>query len=140
MLSHVSKEGPMRKSKKRIHRASYLANGQTVGPHLRSSAPELDRPLTRPLKAYAFDPSQGRLLGNQMSMAIRYQELDPGPVVRDYMTWDGVAVVDYDVTNNVYYEPVDLDDSRVLIRGGLDPLESDPRFHQQMVYAVATDT
>ncbi len=111
-----------------------------MGSHLRGSAPELDRPLTRPLKAYAFDPSQGRLLGNQMTMSIRYQELDPGPVVRDYLTWDGVAVMDYDVTNDVYYEPVDLDDPRVLIRGGLDPLESDPRFHQQMVYAVATDT
>jgi hypothetical protein len=94
----------------------------------------------RPLKAYAFDPSQGRLLGNQMSMPVRFEELVPGPTVRDPLAWDGVAVIDYDATNKVYYEPVDLDDRRVLIRGGLDPLESDPRFHQQMVYAVATDT
>jgi hypothetical protein len=28
----------------------------------------------------------------------------------------------------------------VLIRGGLDPSEVDPRFHQQMVYAVASET
>jgi hypothetical protein len=128
-----------KKPGKRVHRGN-SAEKRTVTSRARSSAPELDQPLSRPLKAYAFDPSRGRLLGNQMTMAVRYQELDKGPVVRDYLTWDGVAVVDYDATNDVYYEPVDLDDPRVLIRGGLDPLESDPRFHQQMVYAVVTDT
>jgi hypothetical protein len=51
-----------------------------------------------------------------------------------------IAIVDYDGANKTYYTPVDLDDKRVLIRGGLDPSESDPRFHQQMVYAVVTET
>jgi hypothetical protein len=106
----------------------------------RSAVLEIGNPITRPLKAYAFDPTQGRHLGNRMSMAVRYQELDPGPVVRDHNTWDGIAVVDYDATHGVYYKPVDLDDPRILIRGGLDPIEADPRFHQQMVYAVVTDT
>jgi hypothetical protein len=100
---------------------------------------EIPPPATRPLKAYAYDPSQG-LLGNQMQLAVRYEELDPGPVVRSRDTRDGVAVIDYDASNKCYYEPVDLDDPKVLIRGGLDPLESDPRFHQQMVYAVVTET
>ena len=100
----------------------------------------LSTPTTRPLKAFAFDPSRGRLLGNQMSMAVRYENLDAGPVVSDRWESDAIAVVDYDATNGVYYEPVDLDDPRILIRGGLDPDESDPRFHQQMVYAIATDT
>ncbi len=100
----------------------------------------LDAPIERPLKAYAFDPSQGRLLGNEMSMAVRYQELDPGPVVRDPSARDGIAVVDYDGATTTWYKPVDLDDPRILIRGGLDPSESDPRFHQQMVYAVVTET
>jgi hypothetical protein len=106
----------------------------------RGAALDLGRPMTRPLKAYAFDPSQGTLLGNQMAMAVRYEELDPGPVVRDSYAWDGIAIVDYDASNNVYYEPVDLDNPGILIRGGLDPIESDPRFHQQMVYAVVTET
>jgi hypothetical protein len=106
----------------------------------RRAALELGNPTTRPLKAYAFDPSQGRLLGNQMSISVRHEELDPGPVVRDHYSWNGVAVIDYDATNRVYYQPVDLDDPQILIRGGLDPIESDPRFHQQMVYAVVTDT
>src|SRR5882724_8698397 len=112
----------------------------TDEPRPQRSMPGLDNPATRPLKVFAFDPSHGRLLGNQMSMAIRYEELDPGPVVADPMARDGIAVVDYDATNRVYYEPVNLDDPRILIRGGLDPRESDPKFHQQMVYAVATDT
>jgi hypothetical protein len=94
------------------------------------TTPDLGFPLTRTLKAFAFDPSQGRLLGNQMPMAIRYEVLDPGPVVHDHMVDDGIAVVDYDATNDTYYQPVDLDDPRVLMRGGLDPNESDPRFHQ----------
>jgi hypothetical protein len=101
---------------------------------------DVGNPMTRPLKAYAFDPSQRRRLGNQMSMAVRFEELDPGPTVRDPFACDGIAIVDYDATNGVYYEPVDLDDRRILIRGGLDPIEGDPRFHQQMVYAVVTET
>jgi hypothetical protein len=101
---------------------------------------DLDPPIVRPLKAYAFDPSQGRLLGNEMSLSVRYQELDPGPVVRDSRAYDGIAVVDYDGATDTWYKPVNLDDPRILIRGGLDPSESDPRFHQQMVYAVVTET
>jgi hypothetical protein len=100
---------------------------------------EIESPETRPLKAYAIDPSAGTLLGNLMTMKVRYQRLEPGPVVQD-RTGDAIAVVDYDGANRVYYRPIDLDDPRILIRGGLDPIESDPRFHQQMVYAVVTDT
>jgi hypothetical protein len=100
---------------------------------------DIDDPVTRPLKAYAFDPSAGKLLGNEMSMEVRYQELLPGPVVRDFAR-DAIAVIDYDGANRRYYTPVDLDDKRILIRGGLAPDEADPRFHQQMVYAVVTQT
>jgi len=75
-----------------------------------------------------------------MSMNVRYEKLDPGPVVRDPFSWDGIAIIDFDATNGVYYEPVNLDDPAILIRGGLDPIEADPRFHQQMVYAVVTET
>jgi hypothetical protein len=100
---------------------------------------DIDDPVTRPLKAYAFDPSAGKLLGNEMSMEVRYQKLDPGPVVREYAR-DAIAVVDYDGANQRYYTPVNLDDPRILIRGGLDPDESHPGFHQQMVYAVVSET
>ena len=101
---------------------------------------DLDAPVERPLKAYAFDPGRGGLLGNEMSLAVRYQELDAGPVVRDHRARDAIAVLDYDGASRAWYKPVNLDDPRILIRGGLDPSESDPRFHQQMVYAVITET
>jgi hypothetical protein len=91
-------------------------------------------PEVRPLKAYAFDPSQGRYLGNEMTLYVKYEKLLPGPIGRR------IAVIDYDGANQVFYKPVDLDDPGLLIRGGLDPSESDPRFHQQMVYAVVSET
>jgi hypothetical protein len=96
---------------------------------------ELDQPRFRSLKVYALDPSAGNYIGNVMSVKIKWEnDLQPGPIGRK------VAVVDYDGANKRYYPPVDLDDSRILARGGLDPSESDPRFHQQMVYAVACET
>jgi hypothetical protein len=54
--------------------------------------------------------------------------------------FDQIAVVDYDATRGKYYESVNLNDPFILIPNGLTPSESDPRFHQQMVYAVASDT
>ena len=98
------------------------------------STRELPKPNARPLQVYAFDPSAGRLIGNVMQTAIHYEELKPGPVGERF------AVIDYDGAHNCYYHPVNLDDPNVLIRGGLDPSQSDPRFHQQMVYAVASET
>jgi hypothetical protein len=91
-------------------------------------------PTERPLKVYAFDPSAGRLLGNVMKISLNYEKLEPGPVGKK------LAVVDFDSANKTYYKPVDLDDPKILIQGGIDPTESDPRFHQQMVYAVAAQT
>ena len=101
---------------------------------------KIENPFKRPLKAYAFDPSAGRLLGNEMSMSVRFQELDPGPVVRDRWVPNAIAIVDYDGANKRYYKPVDLDDRRILLCGGLSPSQENPYFHQQMVYAVITDT
>jgi hypothetical protein len=96
---------------------------------------ELDPPPVRTLKVYAFDPSAGNYVGNVMSVKVRWEDgLLPGPVGRK------IAVIDYDGANKRYYPPVDLNDPRILARAGLDPSESDPRFHQQMVYAVASET
>jgi hypothetical protein len=93
-----------------------------------------DEPATRPLKIFAFDPSQGRRLGNVMTIDVPREPLTHGPVSEQ------IAVIDYDSSNERYYQSVDLDDASILLAGGLDPSESDPRFHQQMVYAVATAT
>ena len=91
-------------------------------------------PSRRPLKVYAFDPSLGRMLGNHLTLNVRYEPLSPGPVGERF------AVIDYDGNTKRYYAPVDLDHAAILLNDGLEPSESDPRFHQQMVYAVASET
>lgn len=95
----------------------------------------LPPPSTRRLRIYAFDPMRGRDLGNRAEIEVPYEVMQgPGP-------WgQRVRVVDHDLTRGVYHPALDLDDPRVLGRGGLEPDESDPRFHQQMVYAVAMKT
>jgi hypothetical protein len=91
--------------------------------------------MRRPLKVFAFDPSQGRKLGNHMCVHIPDEPaLRPGPVGQR------IAVIDYDATNDCYYPPVDLNRRDILLGQGLEPSESDPQFHQQMVYAVAAET
>ena len=95
---------------------------------------EIPWPDERPLNVYAFDPSFGRFVGNYMMASVRYEKLQPGPVGERF------AVIDYDGTSKTFYTPVDLDDPKLLVTGGLAPSETDPRFHQQMVYAVASET
>ena len=91
-------------------------------------------PATRPLKIYAFDPTQGRKLNNHMRANVPFEKVAPGPV------GEYIAVIDYDSANRKYYKPVDLDSPEVMIGGGLDSSESNPQFHQQMVYAVIMET
>jgi hypothetical protein len=90
----------------------------------------LQQPARRPLKIFAFDPMLGRAARNRVSVDVPNEPLAPGPV------GSRVEVVDYDGTNRLLYPAVDLDDARILVQGGLDPTESHPFFHQQMVYAV----
>lgn len=90
-------------------------------------------PPYRPLKVYAFDPTRGRTMGNHMLINTPYERLQRGPVGK-YL-----EVIDYDANNNCYYQPVNLDNPRVTLGNGLDPSESNPQFHQQMVYAVASE-
>src|SRR6516225_1520432 len=99
----------------------------------------LPQPAYRPLRVYAFDPSRRRLLGNEMPINVRYRWLAAGPSDKSG-TSDQISVVDYDASRNRYYRPVNLDDPFILIPNGISPSESDPRFHQQMLYAVASDT
>ena len=106
--------------------------GTTESTQTRNS--DFQMPPFRPLKVYAFDPTRGRTLGNHMTINTQFERLEAGPVGR-YL-----EVIDYDASNKCYYQIVNLDDPRVLLRNGLDPDESDPQFHRQMVYAVASET
>jgi hypothetical protein len=69
--------------------------------------------------------------GRTVVADIAFEQLLPGPSGRL------IDVVDYDATNDQLYGPIDLDNPGLLVAGGLTPDESDPRFHQQMVYAVS---
>lgn len=97
-------------------------------------APSASRPDYRPLKIFATDPLAGVTPENCIQVEIANEQLRAGP------QGDRVEVVDYDGARRQFYEPVDLDDPGILMRGGVEPSESDPHFHQQMVYAVTMRT
>ena len=114
---------------------------------------EPDKPKVRKLKGYAFDPSLSLLIEtvdiNKITYTIPWEEpkkdpmdsekeetmpLQPGPI-GEYL-----EIVDYDPTVKRYYQPVDLNHHYLLANQGFEPSESNPMFHQQMVYAVAMTT
>jgi hypothetical protein len=97
-------------------------------------APGIAHSPLRSLRVYAFDPSRGARLDNHLTIQIPNERLKKGPSGKK------IVVVDYDISNQCYYEGVDLDSASVLGQNGLAPSESDPRFHQQMVYAVTMET
>ena len=99
----------------------------------------IEPPASRRLRILAFDPSLATRLEtaslNEITAHLPWEEtLLPGPV------GEYVEVVDVDPASGVAYAPVDLDHPYVLAEDGLPPSESDPQFHQQMVYAVAMTT
>jgi hypothetical protein len=104
----------------------------------RALNPPIAEPQTRTLRVFAYDPLVGTRLDtagiNETSLEVRWEKLRPGPV-GDYL-----EVVDIDPASGCCYAPVDLNHPSILARDGLSPSESDPRFHQQMVYAVAMKT
>ncbi|RUT97893.1 peptidase S8, partial [Mesorhizobium sp. USDA-HM6] len=106
------------------------------------------RPLPPPqrrLRIYALDPSVAKRLDSvsvyQATLQVPWDDepsadkaLQPGPI-GEYL-----EVVDVDPASNRIYDPVDLNDKVLLAQDGLPPSEGNPKFHQQMVYAVAMTT
>lgn len=90
-------------------------------------------PLYRKLRIYTVDPSIPRLEGAIALVDVPYEPLQPGPV------GTLLEVDDYDTDRGVHYRCADLDNANVLLHSGYDPSQSDPRFHQQMVYAVCSN-
>jgi hypothetical protein len=115
---------------------------QTTGPS-DSSLPlrsvPVEAPEGRRLRVYAFDPSLSARMDtsliNHATLTVPWEDdLKPGPV------GEYIEVVDVDPGSDCAYLPVDLNNPYLLARGGLDPSEGNPQFHQQMVYAVAMYT
>jgi hypothetical protein len=95
-------------------------------------------PRVRKLRGYAFDPSLSIQMDtsviNDIVYKIKWEDIEKGPI------GEYIEVVDYDPTLNCFYRAVDLDDKSILACDGLTPSESNPQFHQQMVYAVSMTT
>ncbi|GAB3948085.1 hypothetical protein GCM10028805_21590 [Spirosoma harenae] len=113
---------------------SYQTTG-TKSPGMNITDPSLHPPYRR-LRGYAFDPSFANRLDafgiNTVVYPIRWEPtLQPGPI------GEYIEVIDIDPASSAMYPPVDLDDAKLLAQDGLPPSESNPQFHQQMVYAVA---
>jgi hypothetical protein len=103
----------------------------------------LPQPTSRRLRVYAFDPNASLDLGSakfsHATISLAWddpteQGITPGPV-NEYL-----EVIDIDPCSRQFYPPVDLNAPAVLGQDGLPPSEGDPRFHQQMVFAVAMKT
>lgn len=91
-------------------------------------------PVTRRLTVFTQDPATRRMDVSVAQAHIPYEPLEAGPggcVVR---------VIDSDATTHQTYEPLDLDGLGTLAPFGVKPSTTDPRFAQQMTYAVAMAT
>ena len=93
------------------------------------------RPERRPLRIFAFDPMLSRAGDHRVTVEVPYRPLDR--TERSFRD-DRLEVVDYDASTGRYFRAVDLNDEEIAMTQGLEPLEHDPQFHQQMVYAVAS--
>ncbi|HEV7509842.1 MAG TPA: peptidase M4 [Thermoanaerobaculia bacterium] len=111
-----------------------IGNGVRRAAQIRPYERKKGDPIYRPLRIYALDAAESRMDGGVALVNIPYEALKPGPVGAVF------EVDNYDGWQNLHYRQVDLDDPRVLIRDGIDPMPSDPQFHQQMVYAVCSLT
>ncbi len=100
---------------------------------------QLNRPAYRRLRGYAFDPITSLDLDtadiNQIVYKIPWEDdLAPGP------EGEYIKVIDRDPASDAIYKPVDLNDPSILASDGLEPSETNPQFHQQMVYSVVMTT
>lgn len=100
--------------------------------------PDILPPARRRLRIYAADPSLVVGLDTfsraTTTVDVRWEPLAPGPI------GEYVELVDVDPASQAVYAPVDLEHPSLLHDHGLAPNEADPRFHQQMVYAVVSRT
>ena len=123
------------------HRAA-RAPAFTVSPRVlfAAAATGYDRapgdPVARPLRVYTADPTASRFDGAVAKLPVPYEPLAPGPVGRAFAVDATDARLSTDA-HRVVYRRADLDAPAVLLGDGHAPTAGDPRFHQQMVYAVA---
>ncbi|MBI1344885.1 hypothetical protein GC163_01200 [bacterium] len=106
-----------------------------------SSRPVHAPPPTRRLRVYSFDPLLAQSLDtlkiSVLTIDVPWEDamsLSEGPI------GEYVAVIDYDPAGDCFYHPINLSSPELLAQDGLAPAESNPQFHQQMVYAISMAT
>ncbi len=108
----------------------------TLGPLLDAKVPnaysrtEAD-PRYRRLRIFVADPAMSRLEGNIVTARVPYEPIEEGPTGRLF------EVRSEDAQPGTVWQRANLEDHAIILREGYDPSEADPRFHQQMVYAVS---
>lgn len=113
------------------------------------------KPPFRKLCGYAFDPSLSQKADTANINSIVYKvpwedlglsllENEQPNSMESFQGYgpigEYIEVIDFDPTVGKFYKAVDLNDPYILAQDGLAPSESNPQFHQQMVYAVAMTT
>jgi hypothetical protein len=91
-------------------------------------------PTHRRLNIYTRDPSSPRMDVAVAEALVPYEPLQPGP------TGSVVRILDFNETTGETYRPLDLDGDDRPFQLGLKPSTADPRFAQQMCYALAMTT
>ncbi len=100
--------------------------------------PPVAQPTHRNLRIYSSDPAATTIAGNR-ELAQTVVSLPWSPIARGPID-EYLEIIDIDPASGACYAPADLNHPAILAQDGLEPSESDPRFHQQMVYAVARKT
>lgn len=117
---------------------------QSRTPGIGASMPT--RPGTeRRIRVFAFDPSLSGQIEtapiNEVIIRVPWERDAEGTsILQAGPAGEYLEVIDRDPASGCFYDPVDLTDPYLLAQDGLPPSESNPQFHQQMVYAVAMRT
>lgn len=94
--------------------------------------------ISRRLRIFSFDPGLASQFGmagiGEITIKVPWENLEKGPI------GEYIEVIDTDPASGMLYRPADLNDPHLLAQDGHPPSESNPQFHQQMVYAVAMAT
>lgn len=94
----------------------------------------LDDPVRRVLRVYTQDPSTSKSDGAVAEVELPWEPVGPGPTGHIFV------VRDVHKPTGEVWAAIDLDDFRVTVDKGLPPSTTNPRFAQQMTYAVAMST
>lgn len=102
-------------------------------------------PAERRLRIFASDPSLAASMDtarlSEVTVSVPWEGARPGePALQPGPVGEYLEIVDVDPASGAGYAPVDLNDPHLLAADGHSPSESNPQFHQQMVYAVAMTT